>query len=284
MKLHLTILSLVLIASAGIYGCSNPQAPQAQSQTPTSEPATQATAELGTLQIRANGEDFIRQGFTSKDGWKVSFDHVYVTLGSVTAYQADPPYDPKAQDKPNAQETVRLDQTQTVDLAVGDENAEPILIGEVKAPPGRYNALSWKMVKATDGPASGVPLMLKGKATKEGQTIDFNLKLDREMSFSCGDFVGDQRKGLLKSAGIADLEATFHFDHLFGDAGTPMSDDLNQGALGFQPLAVIAQAGKLEADMATLEKRLSAADFKKLQSILPSLGHVGEGHCQQTSA
>jgi hypothetical protein len=63
-----------------------------------------------------------------------------------------------------------------------------------------------------------------------------------------------------------------------------MSDDLNQGALGFQPLAVIAQAGKLEADMATLEKRLSAADFQKLQSILPSLGHVGEGHCQQTSA
>ena len=24
----------------------------------------------------ANGEDFVRQGFVSKDGWRISFDHV----------------------------------------------------------------------------------------------------------------------------------------------------------------------------------------------------------------
>jgi len=36
----------------------------------------------GTLQFVANGEDFIRQGFTSKDGWNISFDEVLAS-GSV---------------------------------------------------------------------------------------------------------------------------------------------------------------------------------------------------------
>jgi len=34
----------------------------------------------GKLQFYANGEDFVRQGFVSKDGWSISFDHVYITL------------------------------------------------------------------------------------------------------------------------------------------------------------------------------------------------------------
>jgi len=53
-------------------------------------------AEKGTLQFHANGEDFVRQGFVSKDGWAITFDHVYVTLADATAYQSDPPYDPHA--------------------------------------------------------------------------------------------------------------------------------------------------------------------------------------------
>jgi len=177
----------------------------------------------------------------------------------------------------------RLDGVKTVDLAEGDESAEPIVVGEVSAPAGRYNALSWQMVKAPDGPAAGYPLVMQGTATKDGQTVDFNLKIDEELGFTCGDFVGDDRKGILTAGDAADLEATFHFDHLFGDSETSADDELNTGALGFDPLAAIAENGQLDADLATLREQLSQEDYVKLIEILPSLGHVGEGHCQETT-
>jgi len=103
-------------------------------------------AEKGTLQFHANGEDFVRQGFVSKDGWAITFDHVYITLADVTAYQSDPPYDPHAGDEVKAAVKVSLGETYTVDLAEGGEDAPPILVGEVKdAAVGHYNAISWKM-------------------------------------------------------------------------------------------------------------------------------------------
>ncbi|WP_353736712.1 hypothetical protein [Moorena sp. SIO2C4] len=37
---------------------------------------TKPTAGNGKLQFRANGEDFVRQGFVSKDRWQISFDRV----------------------------------------------------------------------------------------------------------------------------------------------------------------------------------------------------------------
>ncbi|MBF2001657.1 MAG: DUF4382 domain-containing protein, partial [Synechococcales cyanobacterium M58_A2018_015] len=115
------------------------------------------------------------------------------------------------------------------------------------------------------------------------ETVNFTLRFDEELAFTCGDFVGEQRKGILTAGGTADLEATFHFDHLFGDADTPANDSLNTGALGFAPLAAIAQNGELDADTATLRQQLAPEDFEKLMGILPSLGHVGEGHCEETA-
>jgi hypothetical protein len=94
--------------------------------------------------------------------------------------------------------------------------------------------------------------------------------------------VGDERKGILAAGEEADLEATFHFDHLFGDGEAPPDDDINTGALGFDPLAALASDGVLEADSDRLEADLDPADYAKLLEILPSLGHVGEGHCDET--
>jgi hypothetical protein len=65
-------------------------------------------------------------------------------------------------------------------------------------------------------------------------------------------------------------------------ADTSLTDKLNQQALGFAPLAAIAQNSKVDVNLAALEKSLSAEDFRKFQAILPSLGHVGEGHCRET--
>jgi len=281
MMSHKTWGSLSAIAVlAFTVGCTN-STPTTQTGSSETQTANQATTnDQGTLAVRANGEDFVRQGFTSKDGWKIEFRNVYATLGDVTAYQTDPPYDAEKDKELSAKQQINVAKTQTVDLKT--TNADTVLVGEAKAPAGRYNALSWRMVKPTDGPAAGYPLLLVGQASKGGKTVDFALKIDQELAFSCGDFVGDDRKGNLEAGKTADLEATFHFDHLFGDAETPMDDDLNKGALGFEPLAQIASNGTVDANMATLKQQLKPADYQKLVEILPSLGHVGEGHCKET--
>jgi len=233
----------------------------------------------GTLQFKANGEDFVRQGFVSKDGWSISFEHVLITLSDVTAYQTDPPYDAHEGGPIEGADSVALEGVHTVDLAAGGEDAAPILVGEATAPEGHYNAISWCMQKAASGDARGYSLLVVGLAEKDGRQISFTLSIDEEYEYRCGEYVGDERKGVVTDGGMADVEMTFHFDHIFGDAGTPLDDDLNQTAVGFQPFADIADGMALNANLAELESRLSPSDYAMLVDILPTLGHVGEGHC-----
>ena len=215
---------------------------------------------VGTLQINANGEDFVRQGFVSKDGWSINFKHVYITLDDIIAYQTDPAYDPHTGGNINGKVTVSLDETYTIDLAEGGEGAMPILVDEIPdAPAGHYNSISWKMVKAVSGPATGYSLVMIGTAEKDGQIVDFTINIEEECEYSCGEYVGDERKGIVVDGGTTDLEMTFHFDHIFGDAETPLDDALNLDALGFEPFA---EGGEIDLNMAELH-----------------LGHVGEGHC-----
>ena len=216
----------------------------------------------GTLEFYANGEDFVRQGFVSKDGWSIQFDHVYITLADITAYQTDPPYDPTTGAAISADETVGLDGAYTIDLAEGGPDADRLLVGKVlDVPVGHYNALSFKMAKAESGPAAGHSLVMIGTAEKEGQSMNFTINVEEECQYDCGEYVGDERKGILSENGTADLELTFHFDHIFGDFDTPLDDELNLGAVGFEPFAAGAQ-GKDVIDMGVMH-----------------LGHVGEGHC-----
>ena len=216
----------------------------------------------GTLELYANGEDFVRQGFVSKDGWSVQFDHVYITLADIAAYQTDPPYDPHSATEIEGKSSVSLDKTYTVDLAEGGEDAPPILVDKVSdAPTGHYNAISWEMVKAKSGPAAGHSLVVIGTAQKDGDSRNFVINVEEECEYGCGEYVGDERKGILSEDGTADLEMTFHFDHIFGDADTPADDELNLAAIGFGPFAGGAQGADV-IDMAEMH-----------------LGHVGEGHC-----
>lgn len=217
----------------------------------------------GTLQFRANGEDFVRQGFVSKDGWSISFDHVYITLSNITGYQADPPFDAHAGGRITGKSEARLEGAYTVDLAEGDEAAEPILVGEVAdVPTGHYNAVSWKMDTAGSGPSAGHSLMMVGTAERDGTVEDFSIALDATCTYNCGEYVGDERKGIVSEGETADLEMTFHFDHLFGDAELPPDDELNLGALGFETLFAMPEGGDPDMNLAELH-----------------LGHVGEGHC-----
>lgn len=279
--------SLTFLAPGVFFGCSeNATQTGTQAEAPAEQKTeTQAAAGQGTLQLVANGEDFVRQGFVTKDGWRIDFDHVYVTLDDITAYQTEPPFDPdKSGELKSTQKVTLLEEPKTVDLAEGGGDAHPITVATQKAPAGTYNAMSWQVVEATKGPASGSAILLDGTAKKEGRTVDFVISLDKPLEYTCGQYVGDQRKGILTSTEQGELETTFHFDHIFGDADTPANDSLNQDAVGFEPMAALAQNGTLKADMATLEQKLPKQDYQKLQKAIAGLGHVGEGHCRLEGA
>jgi len=276
-------LGAVAVLAIAAVGCSDTITEVGDSAQPADSAAVTADGS-GTLEIRANGEDFVRQGFVSKDGWEIEFDHLYVTLAEVTASQSEPPFEP-GKGELVAQQQVKLAEPITVDLAEGDETAAPILVGEVApAPAGRYNALAWELTPATDGPSAGYPLMLIGSATKadaaDATPIAFQISLNEPIAYSCGDFVGDARKGILTADETTDIEATFHFDHLFGDGEAPADDDINTGALGFEPIAQLAEDGVVNVNSEQLEQSLSAEDYQTLQAVMPGLGHVGEGHCE----
>ncbi|MGB3202028.1 MAG: hypothetical protein WBA99_14085 [Nodosilinea sp.] len=268
---------LGVVALGMLTGCgSDPTA-----NTPNAPETASADGETGTLLIRANGEDFVRQGFTTKDGWEMTFDHLYVSLADITAAQTDPPFDPEAGTELQAKAEAKVEADQVIDLAEGDDAAEPILVSEVEAPAGRFNALTWRMVPAESGPSEGYSIWMQGTATKAGETVPFTVKVNEELAFTCGDFVGDERKGILTAGDQAEMEATFHFDHLFGDGSAPADDGINTGALGFEPLAALAENGVVDVDSSALQAGLSEADYKTFLGILPSLGHVGEGHCEE---
>lgn len=279
----LSLVGLIALAPGIIIGCAANQTssePQAQVQSPNQSPATQQPT--GTLQVRANGEERAREGLVSKDGWKITFNDVYANIANVTAYQTQPPFDPEQGGEIQAQEkVVVLDQPKTVDLAQPGEGQDSVLVAAASnVPTGQYNALSWRMIPATEGPAQGQTLVMSGTAEKAGQTVNFVLNIDREFEYVCGEYVGDARKGIVQDGATADLEATFHLDHLFGDGEASADDPINQGALGFDPLAALAQNGNLQLDMAQLQSQ-SPQVYQQLQEILPSLGHVGEGHCRE---
>lgn len=229
----------------------------------------------GTLRFEANGEDFVRQGFESKDGWQISFDHVYVNLSSIRAYQTDPPFEAKSE-LTSASTMLGLAGNYVVDLAEGDENTNPIAVGATTAKEGFYNAISWQITPSGEGAS----IQLEGTALKADKSIRFVIATDQVFEYSCGTFIGDQRKGIVTSGNEAVTEMTFHFDHLFGDAELGTDDILNQGALGFEPFALLANDGLIELKNEQLRLQLETEEYRKLiEEILPNLGHVGEGHC-----
>ncbi|NET47400.1 MAG: DUF4382 domain-containing protein, partial [Merismopedia sp. SIO2A8] len=56
-------------------------------------------------------------------------------------------------------------------------------------------------------------------------------------------------------------------------------DDINSGALGFDPLAALAQDNVLTVDLTSLETTLSPDHLAQLHDAIDGLGQVGEGHC-----
>ena len=273
-RFYSALILTVLITVMLMVGCA------AQEAVEGDLPEDNEAVQTGTLIFTANGEEFIREGFACKDGWELSFEHAYVTLASISAFQTEPPYDTSQGWGIDelAVERVDLSGAYTLDLAVPD--ADPVVVGVVDAvTAGRYNALYWELVRAHTGPSEGYVVLLIGKAEKDGEIIDFTLGLDKEVAYLGGEYVGDERKGILQVGGTADVEMTFHFDHLFGDFGEDQNDDINLEALGFGPLAALTSDGVLDVSLSELQILLNAEDYQLLEAVMTHLAHVGEGHC-----
>lgn len=262
------LLGLAIALTLAASGCG---------ETPTGSNGTSAEG-TGELTLIANGEDFMYDGITSKEGWEIEFDQVNVILDAVTAYQSDPPYNPEADATIAAEITVDL-VTEPSPVTLTEATAEEMVKVTQKedVPAGAYNALAWKLTNVGDQPA----IFLTGTARKGDETIEFALSLAHEVAYLCGEFVGDERKGILTASGAAEVEITFHWDHIFGRADKAVDDPINTGSLGFSPLAALAEGGRLVATLEDLETRLSAADYEILIKALDDLGHVGEGHCRR---
>jgi len=216
-----------------------------------------ALAETGELTLVADGEALATEGFLppalTKDGWELRFESILVTLANVTAHQTEPPYDAESGKPIEAVTSVMLVEGPiTLDLAATGGGVE---VTTVEAPAGFYNALGWDLVPGEDGAS----MTLIGTATRDGETVDFRLVTSDAVRHLCGEYVGDERKGILEAGGTASLDATFHLDHLFGRADQPADGAMNTGALGFDPFAAGGEHG-------------FALDGLHV-------GHVGEGHC-----
>ena len=280
MNRNLFKLSTIALISLTLGSCANSET----AENNNGNPAVANAQGQATLNLVANGEDFVRQGFVTKDGWTMSFDRLDVNLAEVAAYQVDGTFEPTETDTLDGlkdREKVSLvDTPQVVDLAEGEADAEPILVTNAEVTPGFYNAVTWKIDTAgADSPLAGKTMVMQGTASKDDRVINFDISLDRPIQYLCGEYVGEDRKGVVETGTPGEVETTFHFDHIFGDSETSPDDALNVDALGFEPLAQLASNDSLTIDDATLTQQLSSEDQEKLTKAIIGLGHVGEGHC-----
>ena len=280
MNRNLVKFNTIALLSLTIASCGNSET----AENNNGDPAVANAQGSATLNLVANGEDFVRQGFVTKDGWTMSFDRLDVNLAQVTAYRMDGAFEPTETDTLDGleyQESVSLvDTPQVVDLAEGEADAAPIMVADAEVTPGLYNAMAWQIDTAgADSAIAGKTMVMQGTAVKDERTINFDISLDRPIQYLCGEYVGDERKGMVEADSPGELETTLHFDHVFGDAETSADEAINVDALGFEPLAQLASNDSLTIDDATLTQQLSPEDQEKLTKAIIGLGHVGEGHC-----
>lgn len=234
----------------------------------------------GYLQLVANGEAFIHEGLVTKDGWELEFERVTLNLDAVVASQRGAIAPGDHQNTQQESKTVILvDDPVVVNLTEGKAGAVTVVTRDA-VPTGAYNAIAWQLVSQPDTPA----IQLLGIARKNDTTLNFQLQFDHSLTYLCGEYVGDQRKGLVKVAETGELEVTTHWDHLFGNGRAAPHEDINIQALGFTPIAAFEDEGTVKITYSELMQKLSPDHAELLNKTLQGLGHVGEGHCDHPPA
>ena len=243
---------------------------------------------VGSLEFYANGEEFIRDGFTSMDGWRIDFTHFWVYLQGFTAYQyveesteeqkilpahAGHPHE----DIPEGTAHETLLDTYAIDLALGEDRTLVDTIDD--APVGNYNYIAFNMVQGNEG----FSIIMQGTASKGEDSIDFTIQLTEEMTFSsCHQEVDDEYAGVVDEGGLGTVESTFHSDHVFGDEETLGEEDsVNEIALGFQAIYdLMTDLGVNSVTQQDLADGLGGEDYLTFMEAVKTLGHSGEGHCE----
>ncbi len=243
----------------------------------------------GTLEFYANGEEFIRDGFVTMDGWQVAFDHFYVNYVGLTGIQvaeaqAELSFPAKHaghphNDIPESSAHMAATGAFWMDLAAGDDRA--LITSVADAPAGNYNYANFEVIHTTEGDYAGHSIVMIGSASKDTQTLPFTIRLDEQMVFSaCHQEVDDEYAGVVSDGGTGTVEITFHSDHIFGDESTLGEEgSVNDGALGFGPIAALAEGGVVDIDQTQLANGLSGDDYLTFIDALRTTGHSGEGHC-----
>ena len=255
--------------------------------------ASEDQGPVGTLVFTANGEDFVREGFVSEDGWAIEFERVNINVFGPTAYQVieEPQLIPALRHGGHPHEEIP-EGAAHVSLA-GDlflSLKQPTFeLGQIAdAPIGNYNRLAFT-VRPAPADAQGLEqehlgssIVLQGTASLADETIAFSIRFDEEMAYSaCGP---NGEAGVLAEGGRAEAQLTFHFDHIFGDQEEGPADPedpetVNQVAIGFGPFADLAETGQLDVDQQALGERMTGATYLQLIEAVRTLGHSGEGHC-----
>ena len=230
------------------------------------------SASKADLDVMVNGEAFAEAGMLSKDGWQISFDEVTVTVGEVTVSGA-----------PSDAEGDPVE----VPWSLGEEGSEtppgfvavslqdgPVKLGPQEVPVGTYNQVQWQW-----GADATAAIALKGTAVQGDQSIPFNLRFPGEFQANCGDYVGDERKGIVTADSGGEVELTLHLDHMFGDGDSPPNDEINTKSFGFNPFLETASEEGIVVTPATWESWGTPALRQSLKDVLISMPHVGEGHC-----
>lgn len=254
--------------------------------------------ETGTVVFEANGEDFVREGFVSEDGWRIDFSEVYVNVSSPAVYQVDA----TERSARHARHAGHDDDDDAGEDGLSEALNRVVLEGgyflnlkqdtfEVgrnpKALPGTYAYLEFAITQAANGSEgfqeryAGDSIVLSGTAVKDGRTVDFTIAFDEIMKFTtCGPMDAS-----LLADGEIRAEMTFHFDHIFGDLDEGPADPtdpntVNYVAIGFSPFADMAENGVLDIrqpDM--ISEGMSEEIYTQLMDAVKTLGHTGEAHC-----
>lgn len=201
-----------------------------------------AGAAPGTLQFKAHGGELVAKGFVgsklTKDGWSLSFTHVFVTLADITAHRQKPVAAAGDQGEKSVLPAVHQAGPYTIDLTTSGSAGLPV--GKpVTAPAGHYSAVSWRLAPAESGPAAGYSLFLIGRAEKGSRWHYFSFGSKDRLAYRCEEpaDTSTDRRVFLAPGDRTKLDITFHLDRLFGRADQDAATPLNQEAKGFGPLA-----------------------------------------------
>ncbi|MDV2998657.1 MAG: hypothetical protein N5P05_000263 [Chroococcopsis gigantea SAG 12.99] len=194
------------------------------------------------VSLTIEADNTIKNGLTSKDGWKLQFHHLYVTIAKMK------PAANMSYEKNHGNNTITLVEVPTT-----------IDIISPRTP----------SLKSSENKTHAV--IINGVATKDDRRIEFTLSFDRERDYICDRLT--KGNNYLAPQPPQQIDTSLGFERLFGNAERAASDTINQNAIGFQPLANLSRNQSLNLDEASLKTYLP------LTQNLTNVNNISDNNC-----